>query len=494
MANSNGLEVANAGGNVIGGNTPKTRNVISGNSSSGIYIDDGSAGNQILGNLIGTDATGLKPLGNFEGISLVAAPGTAVGGPTPGAGNVISANSYGIYGYTNFTIGQGPDNSTVEGNFIGTDATGLAALGNTYGGVLVIGGIKVVIGGSLAGAANVISATTSGDGVDIDTNGVVIQGNFIGTNKTGAAALHNSGDGINISFANGVTIGGTSPGARNVISGNSGSGIALTGSNNLVQNNFIGTDLTGTMPLGNGSDGVTVSSNYSFFPAANNTIGGTVAGAGNLIAYNGGAGVNVLDPASTGLNVGNTIVSNQISRNAKLGIDLGGDGVTPNHLGGLIPGPNGYQNYPVLTAAVSSPGLTMLTGTLNAAASTSYTIQLFANTTADPSGFGQGQTYLGQVTMKTNASGTASFTADFPIGLAPGLFISATATDPSGNTSEFAQDITVVTAVPGLVIAPSTAAVSLDQAFESLWLGVLDEATISSMASVVITARSKPTL
>lgn len=339
-----------------------------------------------------------------------------------------------------------------------------------------------------------ISATTFGDGIDIGTNGVLVQGNFVGTDNTGTAALANAGDGVNVSFANGATIGGTAKGARNVISGNSGAGIALTGSDNLVQNNLIGTDVTGTVPIGNGSDGVTISSVYASFPAANNTIGGTASGAGNLIAYNGGAGVNVLDPNNTGLNVGNAIQSNQIFGNAKLGIDLGGNGVTLNHPGGLIHGPNGYQNYPVLSSAVSNSNKTTISGTLNGAASTTYTIQLYSNATADPSGFGQGQTYLGKVTVTTDTSGNASFKANIAIGLAPGLFISATATDPSGNTSEFAQDITVTAVAAAVIKAPTADPASVDQALESLSLGVLDEATINSMAGIVTRSRSKPIL
>ncbi len=496
LANSTGLDIVNAGNNIVGGTTPRTRNVISGNNNGGINIDDGSAGNRIFGNEIGTDATGLGPLSNYYGISLSAAPGTIIGSRTAGAGNVISGNYYGILGGFNYSLGQGPDNTTIQGNLIGTDATGLAPLGNFYEGVYFYGGLNVNIGGSLSGVGNVISATLYGDGVYIDTDGVVVQGNLIGTDSAGTTALPNGGDGVDVYFASGVTIGGTAKGARNVISGNSGSGVYLEGSDNVVQNNLIGTDITGTVRLGNGSDGVTISSFYSFYPAAGNTVGGTASGTGNVIAYNGGAGVTVLDPNNTGLNVGNAILSNQIFGNAALGIDLGGDGVTPNHPGGLIPGPNGFQNYPVLSSAVSSSHKTTVTGTLNGDASTTYTVQFFANATADPSGYGQGQTYLGKITVTTDASGNASFTANLSVGVAPGQFLTATATDPAGNTSEFAQDL-VVTATLSLGGAVQPAAGSgtadaLDEALQSFSMGVIDEATISAMAGVIVHSKSKP--
>ena len=150
--NGNGIEIDNAGSNSIGGKTPDTRNVISGNGSDGITVFNDSSGNQIFGNYIGPDATGLNALGNYFGIQLTSAPNTAIGSPSSGAGNIISGNYYGIYAYTDNT-GQGPDNSSFQGNLIGTDATGLGPLGNFYGGVLLYGGANVVIGGSLTGAA-----------------------------------------------------------------------------------------------------------------------------------------------------------------------------------------------------------------------------------------------------------------------------------------------------------------------------------------------------
>jgi hypothetical protein len=177
---------------------------------------------------------------------------------------------------------------------------------------------------------------------------------------------------------------------------------------------------------------------------SDNTIGGTAAGAGNIIADNGQAGVAVVDNFN-GATTGVEILSNLIYANQGLGIDLGDDGVTPNHPGGPVYGPNNLQNYPVLTSAVDAGTELTIEGTLNSAADTSYLIQLFANPTADPSGYGQGQVLIGSITVTTDDNGNASFTAIFakvPVG----WYISATATDPIGDTSEFAQDVQVTRA------------------------------------------------
>jgi hypothetical protein len=174
---------------------------------------------------------------------------------------------------------------------------------------------------------------------------------------------------------------------------------------------------------------------------SDNTIGGTAAGAGNVIADNGQAGVAVVDNFN-GPTTGVEILSNSIYANQGLGIDLGDDGVTPNHPGGPVYGPNNLQNYPVLTSAVDAGRELTIEGTLNSAADTAYLIQFFANPTADPSGYGQGQVLIGSITVTNDDNGNASFTETFakvPVGWS----ISATATDPTGDTSEFAQDVTV---------------------------------------------------
>ena len=226
--------------------------------------------------------------------------------------------------------------------------------------------------------------------------------------------------------------------------------------------------------------------------AADNTIGGTAKGAGNVIAFNGGAGVAIFDPASSGLDVNNAILSNLIYANAKLGIDLGADGVTPNHAGGLISGPNGFENFPVLTSAVNSSTSITIAGSLNAAASSNFTIQFFADPTADPSGFGQGETLIGSIRVQTDSSGNATFSSTFHVVVAAGQVVGSTATDPTGNTSEFSQDITITPAAAATsILASSTSASDVDSALESLSMGAIDETVLLPLAAEVTTTHLK---
>ena len=210
---------------------------------------------------------------------------------------------------------------------------------------------------------------------------------------------------------------------------------------------MIGTDASGTADLGNGADGVAIS-----FSAFGNTVGGTTPGAGNTIGYNILNGVDILGGA------GNPILSNIIFGNHLLGIDLGGDGVTLNTPGGPHSGSNLLQNFPVLSSAAITANSTVIIGTLNAQMGTVFTVQFFGDDVADPSGHGQGKTFLGELTnVVTNTDSNASFTATLPILVPPGEFVTATATDPSGNTSEFSQDIQVPLANPLIVTTTADA-------------------------------------
>ncbi|MHB1558377.1 MAG: Ig-like domain-containing protein [Isosphaeraceae bacterium] len=451
----NGIMLLSAPGNTIGGAVAGAGNLISGNADAIQilqYFGTGSAGGTVVqGNLIGTDVTGTQALGNNgNGVLMNSAGNNTIGGTSAGARNVISANGGGLALYN-----TGASNNLIQGNYIGVDISGARALGNHGDGIYMADSGGNTIGGTAQGAGNVISANGDpyygGSGILMTSQIAgynVIQGNFIGTDLTGTIPLGNVSDGLDIIDEFHNTIGGTAQGAGNVISANGGDGIAfgdVYASSNAVQGNFIGTDPTGTMNLGNGGDGVLVA-------VSNNTIGGTAAGAANIIAHNGGVGVGVqggpYNPVS-----GVTILSNSIFGNAGLGIDLGLDGVTPNQPAGQTSATNDGQNYPVLLAAADfGAGYgTDVKGTLNEAPSTTYTLQFFANPTADPSGHGQGQTLLGTITVTTDSSGNAAFQASFPgeTGLG-GQVVSATATDPNGNTSEFAADIPIVAATPPL--------------------------------------------
>jgi hypothetical protein len=181
-----------------------------------------------------------------------------------------------------------------------------------------------------------------------------------------------------------------------------------------VEGNYIGTDVTGTQALGNHDAGVYVTANQYGSGGTGNTIGGTMPGAGNLIAYNYGDGVSV-NAAS-----GNAIHQNSIFANGGLGINLPG-------------GANNSQAAPILTSAVSSSGSITIGRTLTNTANTTYTLEFFSN----PSGTSQGKTFLGFIKVTTDATGKATFTATFAVALAPGQVITATATDPLGDTSMF---------------------------------------------------------
>ncbi len=221
---------------------------------------------------------------------------------------------------------------------------------------------------------------------------------------------------------------------------------------NLVAGNLIGTDVTGTKPLGNLLDGVHFQQNASI-----NTVGGTAVGAGNVIAFNGGNGVTVGVGVTDG-STGDAILQNVIYGNAKLGIDLGDNGVTLNDSSGHS-GPNLYQDFPVLTSALTTRGTTVIAGTLSGSPDTTYRVVFFSNPSADPSGYGQGETFLTFANVTTNSAGTATFSIHTPGVVAPGQSISATATDPTGDTSEFAADVSVIGATTTTLVSSANPSV-----------------------------------
>jgi hypothetical protein len=409
-------------------------------------IDVSSNGNAITGNFIGTNATGTAALPNgTTGIGAVvfsaSSSNNAVGGTTAAARNLISGNIGSGIG-----LGNGSGN-TVQGNLIGTDVTGTKALGNTGVGVSS-GGSNDLIGGATVDARNIISANNRGIDLGGGSNHTV-QGNFIGTDITGTIALSNPNVGVNTQGTNNLIGGltatpGTPPG--NLISGNNGgSGVILFSpgaQGNLIEGNIIGADITGTQPLGNFPGGIQIN-------GPGNTVGGANANARNIIAFNGG-NVSMCNAASAGIwvhnapAINNALLGNSIFSNAGLGIDLEFDGdpncVEPNDTGDGDTGPNNLQNYPVLTSVSNSGGMTTITGKLNSVANKTYRVEFFRNGAIDPTGYGEGQTFLGFKNVTTDGTGNISFNASFPQ-IATNQYVTATATDPNGNTSEFSAAI-----------------------------------------------------
>jgi CSLREA domain-containing protein len=406
----------------------------------------GSVFNKVEGNFIGTSANGSGDLGNgVAGVSVGGVSDTTIGGTDPAKRNVISGN--GDDGVEiNKSGSSGATANNVEGNFIGTTASGSGDLGNTGEGVFIGNGSANTIGGTATGARNVISG--NGDyGVRIVGTGATgneVLGNFIGTTADGTGDLGNR-NGVNISIASNNTIGGTTSASRNVISGNSFNGVEIQDSRatgNEVLGNFIGTTADGSAALGNGDNGVSVGG------APNNTIGGTASGAGNRIAHNGGDGVVIFSVT------GNSVLSNSIFSNGELGIDLFPDGVTANDPVAnkdSDTGANNLQNFPVITSVTQSSSLfnpTTISGTLNSTPSQNFTVQCFLAgeipEDADASGHGEGKFFMAEDTTVTTdpTTGNGSFECNFlfPQSL-EGKKWSATATnEATGDTSEFSAN------------------------------------------------------
>ncbi len=443
------------GVNPLGGTaTSDEGNVIPGNDNDGVQLVSGSDGNTIAGNKIGTDVSGTVTLPDptyyiFNyGVEVdTTCVGNTIGGLASGAGNVISGNWTGI-------LVNGADN-LIEGNKIGTDITGTLALGNMYWGVVLQEAADNTVGGSTDGAGNLISGNDEG-GVairGIQSVGDVVQGNLIGTDVTGTKALGNGYSGVYVGdwgvagdAASNATIGGTTAGAGNVISANGNWGIWISGAGTtgvVVQHNLIGTDLTGTAALGNAYSGVQIDSG-----AANNTIGGTTAGSGNLIANNQGPGVTVAGDGS----LGNQITANRIFANSGQAIDFGNDSVTYNSTAPRQ-GPNNLQNFPII---FTGPDGQLQGGLWGSLPDTTFRIDFYASSSYGPGGAGEAEDYLGPLTVTTDNNGQAIF--DVPDTPPAGLpIVTATATDPQGNTSEVSAQrrARLNTPSPNLRIVPN---------------------------------------
>jgi titin len=334
--NSDGVFIYQSSNNVIGGVSPGARNVISANALNGVNIGGGNTtANVVEGNYIGTTADGLSALGNtLNGVVISAVPGNLVGGTEPGAGNLISGNLNSgvlIYG----TSGTG---NLVQGNLVGTDRTGEAALANSLFGVVLDGAPGNKIGGEIPADRNVVSGNHL-NGILINqasSSGNVVQGNFVGTDATGTRALPNSADGVVISGGSENTIGGPSAGAGNVISGNQGRGVAIFGgASNTVQGNFIGTDANGNLARGNGADGIFM------IDTSQNLIGGTTAATRNVISASAGNGIAIVGTSSTanrvqGNYIGTDAFGSDALGNALNGVTIGD--VPGNVVGGTDPG------------------------------------------------------------------------------------------------------------------------------------------------------------
>jgi hypothetical protein len=378
----------------------------SGGSGQGLCLNFGAEGSTIRG----------LAIGGFTGFNLL--------------GNGIAISS-----------GEG----TIQGNFIGTDAAGAAAVPNGSG--IAMFSANNQIGGTTPAARNVISGN---GGTGITMSGLpatdnLIQGNYIGTSKAGASALPNGAHGILVQMVRN-TIGGTTAGTGNVISGNLGGGIYTTHGEAIIQGNLIGTGPDGVTPIGN-TAGIAIGGSDS-------AVGGLGAGEANTIAFNR---VGVVVNGYTG-SVRNPIRGNSIHSNGGgppgslgstldgLGIDISApfttlDGVTPNDAGDADDGSNLIQNFPLITSVTYGASTTTVAGTLDSTPSSTFDLDFYRDEEclSRPQEYPEGREYLGSEEVTTNASGAVSFNVVLPVAIAEGSRVTATATDAAGNTSEFSQ-------------------------------------------------------
>ncbi|MBY0279372.1 hypothetical protein K2Z84_28890 [Candidatus Binatia bacterium] len=531
LANEKEGVLVTAADNTIGGTGLGARNVISGNKQGGIFASAGATGLSVVGNYVGTDATGTKGLGNGQTGITIAAAGAKIGG-TVNKRNVVSGNGAG-----GILLTKTAANAVVRANYVGTNASGDAAIGNTGAGISVAASFATIGG---AGLGNVVSGNARGLFVDGNANEIV--GNFVGTNAAGKAALGNTQEGMFIT-GDGNTIGGATAALGNVVAGNAFDGIFLgaASSRTVVTFNVVGVDVLQSTVLGNGYAGIRVDGigNTVGAPSAGNliggnsrgiyvngketlvqgnavgvspstgtalpndeegilvlapdaTIGGPAAGEGNVVGANKGNGIRVGGGAAVGATIqGNRVgvLQNGTSRpnhageivlyqafDALVGGPGAGEGNVVAHsdfvgvlaIGGehhsilgnaifdsafadidLQPtlgptandpldadlGTNARQNFPVLSDVVFASGAMQVKGALDSTPSSAFRVELFSDAQCHPTGMGGGDTYLGSVDVITDAVGRATIDTAVPAAAAP--YVTATATSADGSTSEF---------------------------------------------------------
>jgi hypothetical protein len=382
---------------------------------------------------LGANANTNSPAQTLNTVLQIELAGTLSGGATGlrlGAGS--SGSTIRGLAINRFSNGIWIDSSgnTIAGNFIGTNPAGSAAAANTANGILIISGTSNTIGGTSPADNNVISGNAT-NGITIVTApapGNTIQGNRIGTDLTGAVDLGNTVYGVLANQSPSTTIGGSVVGAGNLISGNNSHGILLQdGSNSsVVQGNKIGTTLTASAALTNGGDGVRIETSSHI------TVGGVPGG--NTIAFNTGTGIRDAG------NFNSLFQANSIFGNGALGIDRG---ITT---GETYPPTSEALPYPILTEVSEAGGVTTVKG-LHSSPS-NQRLEFFANAQADPTGFGEGQTYLGSLIVSTSGSTSQFFTATLPALPVGQPLVTATVTDitvtggtPANVTSEFSPPL-----------------------------------------------------
>lgn len=457
-----GIRFFTSGANQVGGTTAGTGNVIAASGSDGIDIRRGAQGISIQGNRIGVGLDGTTALGNAgEGVRI---RGGDLQGNPPTIVYVLdvstSTNDNFIGTPPGDVNGDGRTNSILDAELAGFIAftTELIALG--YGSTARVG---ITTFGSGANALDVnlgqpsVQLTTL-IGEDHNNNGTPDVIDVLKTIRDGGgtsfpAGLRSaydtftssgtlSGDGNLIFVSDGANNGGSFTSQLASLNSLNVNRIALGmgTSSDLTQLQQIDPDAVKVLSSDEFTSsllsvlGLSGSQTGSSGPVGTNiVVGGTVAGAGNVIAYNGADGVDV----ENFLAVGNAILGNSIHSNGDLGIDLGRGGVTLNDALDADAGANQLTNFPVITSVSVQNNQITVAGTLSAEPNQTYRVEIFGNDTAETSQHGEGRYFLGFTNVTTNASGNGAFSRNLT-GAATGVaFVTSTATDPNNNTSEF---------------------------------------------------------
>lgn len=412
----------------IGGSLPSEANIIGGNGDKGIFLIGVAVSADVKGNYVGTNTTGAN-LGNTnQGILIVASAGiVTIGGSGASDGNVVAYN-----GYAGIGVGDNSNQTTLLGNYVGVLKDGTSA-GNNGHGIHITNGASAVIGGSQAGEGNVVAGNT-GIGINVEGKGAIIKGNIIGLAPDGTTIRANGGSGIRVNGGSDpVIIGGSATGEGNIIAGNTEDGINtyFSVSPFTIYGNKIGVAKDGSFKPNR--NGILIDNDQA--TAGNIVIGGLAAGQSNTIAGNTQSGVFIGVDGGGAYDTQIPIRKNSIYANGYRGIALSSNGTTPlaNDLKDPDVGPNMLQNAPVVQFSMKACDGTTQTapGKLNSTPNTTFIVDYYANPSYT-TGTIQGEQWLSSQTVTTDANGDAVLNP--PSGVAN---LSATATDPNGNTSEF---------------------------------------------------------
>ncbi len=413
---------------------------------AGIVIQ--GSNNTIEHSYVGTNPFGTPDKGNGGTGITISGNGHVVGGSTPDSRNVISGNlGHGV------EVLEGSKNH-IRGNLIGVSPVHHSALPNAKDGIIVSSPHNV-IGGRNPLEINVISGNgKNGLHLEPSAHHTVIQGNIVGIDSSLHHIVPNNEDGIFVKSQDNL-IGGTEPGSGNIIGGSKQSGIEIhQGHNNRIQGNMIGTNRDGQANWGNTLEGIAIFANGT-------QVGGIDPAAANQIAFNQRGGIAIPFGRS------NTVRGNAIYSNVGLAINLQQDDLTANDPLDKDQGPNELQNFPELSMATArSANDLLVAGRFNSQPEQTYQLDFYGGRPEGPLRYQEAFSYLGSSTITTNAEGENTFSIHLSTFVSPGRYITATATNSDGNTSELAQSALVERPNPKILWASAPHSINNQVPFE----------------------------